>query len=109
MSPRNKSTVLILGLVLPYGAFVSFFVFSATPGSPLPLSVGTPLSMTLRVPTFLSGSPRTDVQCTDRVVHECSLRNGDIGYGIHFEQMLNFQQGSLPQSAAPQPSTNSPS
>ena len=77
--------------------------------SPLPLRVGTALSMTLRVPTFLSGNPRTDVQCTGRVVHECGLPNGDIGYGIHFEQMLNFQQSSLSQSAAPQSSTNSPS
>jgi hypothetical protein len=77
--------------------------------SPLPLRVGTALSMTLRVPTFLSGSPRIDVQCTGRVVHECSLPDGDIGYGIHFEQMLNFQQSSFSESAAPQSSTNSPS
>jgi hypothetical protein len=36
MSPRTKSIVLILSLALPYGAFVSFFVFSATPGSTHP-------------------------------------------------------------------------
>jgi hypothetical protein len=36
MSPRTKFTVLVLGLALPYGAFVSFFVFSATPGSTHP-------------------------------------------------------------------------
>jgi hypothetical protein len=67
--------------------------------SPLPLRVGAPLSMTLRVPTYLSGSPRTDVQCTGRVVHERSLPNGDIGYGIQFEQMLSFQ-GTAPSESA---------
>jgi hypothetical protein len=36
MSPRTKFTLLVLGLALPYGAFVSFFAFSATPGSAHP-------------------------------------------------------------------------
>jgi len=67
--------------------------------SPLPLKVGAPLSMTLRVPTYLSGSARSSVQCTGRVVHECELPNGDIGYGIQFEQMLNFQRPSFSQTA----------
>ncbi len=63
--------------------------------SPLPLKVGVPLAMTLRVPTYLSGSARSVVKCIGRVVHERLLPNGDIGYGIHFEQMLNFQQTSV--------------
>jgi len=63
--------------------------------SPLPLRVGAPLFMTLRVPTYLSGSALSVVQCTGRVVHERRLPNGDIGYGIHFERMLNFQQTSV--------------
>jgi len=71
--------------------------------SPLPLKVGAPLALTLRVPTYLSGSARSDVQCSGRVVHERHLPNGDIGYGIQFEQVLTFQQASLSRSS-PSPS-----
>jgi len=67
--------------------------------SPLPLRVGAPLSMTLRVPAFLSGNPRTDVQCTGHVVHERSLPDGDIGYGIQFEKLLGFLSISASESA----------
>jgi hypothetical protein len=59
--------------------------------SPLRLKPGDRLALTLRIPTYLSGSPRSDVQCTGRVVHERRLPTGELGYGIHFEQMLNFQ------------------
>jgi len=77
--------------------------------SPLPLRVGSPLAITLRVPTYLSGSARSTVQCTGRVVHERHLPDGDIGYGIHFENLLTFQGTSIPRSATPlPPSTASP-
>ena len=77
--------------------------------SPLPLRVGAPLAMTLRVPTYLSGSARADVQCTGRVVHERHLPNGDIGYGIQFESQLSFQRSAAPQTATPSsPSAPSP-
>lgn len=69
--------------------------------SPLPLRVGAPVAMTLRVPTYLSGSARSDVQCTGRVVHERHLPNGDIGYGIQFESLLSFQRSAAPQTATP--------
>jgi hypothetical protein len=75
--------------------------------SPLPLRVGAPLSMTLRVPTYLSGSARSDVQCLGRVVHERHLPNGDIGYGIQFEQILTFQQSGASQTPGPHVPTNS--
>ncbi|HET7108982.1 MAG TPA: PilZ domain-containing protein [Candidatus Acidoferrum sp.] len=68
--------------------------------SPLPLRVGSPLDITLRVPTYLSGSARSTIQCTGRVVHERELPNGDIGYGIQFEQMLSFQRPSVSQTIA---------
>ena len=67
--------------------------------SPLPLKVGTPLAMTLHVPTYLSGSARTDLQCTGRVVRERHLPNGDTGYGIQFERMLSFRQASASELA----------
>jgi hypothetical protein len=67
--------------------------------SPLPLRVGAPLAMTLRVPTYLSGSARSDVQCLGRVVHERHLPNGDIGYGIRFENLFSLQGTSPTQSA----------
>jgi hypothetical protein len=69
--------------------------------SPLPLKVGAPLAMTLRVPTYLSGSARSVVKCIGRVVHERYLPNGDIGYGIQFEQTLGFQHPSASYSVAP--------
>ena len=77
--------------------------------SPLPLRVGAPLAMTLRVPTYLSGSARADVPCTGHVVHERYLPNGDIGYGIQFEQMLSLQRNSVsePSNADDQAPLNS--
>jgi hypothetical protein len=66
--------------------------------SPLPLKVGAPLAITLRVPTYLSGSARSMIQCTGHVVHERHLPNGDIGYGIQFEQTLSFQRPSVSQT-----------
>ena len=77
--------------------------------SPLPLRVGAPLAMTLRVPTYLSGNARSDIQCAGRVVHERHLPNGDIGYGIQYESQLSFQRSAAPQTAAPpSPSATSP-
>jgi hypothetical protein len=77
--------------------------------SPLPLKLGAPLAMTLRVPKYLSGSARSDIPCTGRVVHERQLPNGDIGYGIQFKQMLSFQRSAAPLSAVPtSPSATSP-
>jgi hypothetical protein len=69
--------------------------------SPLLLTVGAPLAMTLRVPTYLSGSARSEVRCAGRVVHERQLPNGDIGYGIQFEQLLNFQRTAVLQFTTP--------
>jgi hypothetical protein len=76
--------------------------------SPLSLRIGAPLSMTLRVPTYLSGNASSDVKCTGRVVHERHLPNGDIVYGIQFEQLLSFQQSSLAQTGASSDPTDSP-
>jgi len=60
--------------------------------SPLRLKVGEPLAISLRVPTYLSGSARSVVECAGRVVHERQIAGGDFGYGVHFEQMINFQR-----------------
>jgi hypothetical protein len=70
--------------------------------SPLPLKVGAPISMTLRVPTYLSGSARSDVRCTGHVVYERQLPNGDIGYGIQFEILFSLQ-GTSPSPSAVSP------
>jgi hypothetical protein len=63
--------------------------------TPRPLKVGTPLSLTLRVPTYLSGDARSDINCMGRVIHERRLPNGDIGYGVQFEQILSFKQSTI--------------
>ena len=68
---------------------------------PLRLKIGEPLSMVLRVPTYLSGNARSVLQCSGRVIHERRLSSGDLGYGIQFEQTLNFQRSS---ASAPAPS-----
>jgi hypothetical protein len=68
MSPRTKFTVLVLGLALPYGAFVSFFAFSATPGSTHPFPswfpwvalaymLGSMLLASILGPKLFRGSP----------------------------------------------------
>jgi len=76
--------------------------------SPLHLKVGSTLAITLRVPTYLSGSARSMVQCIGRVVHERELTNGDIGYGVQFEYLLSFQRSAVPLSAtSPSPSVSS--
>lgn len=66
--------------------------------SPSPLKVGSPIAITLRVPTYLSGSARSTIQCAGRVVHEYQLPNGDIGYGVQFENLLSFQRPSVAQT-----------
>jgi hypothetical protein len=60
--------------------------------SPRRLPLGTPLSLTLRVPTSISGSYRSFVHCLGHVVHECAFPDGNHGYGIHFTQVLPFSQ-----------------
>jgi hypothetical protein len=69
--------------------------------SPLRLRPGEMLALTLRVPTYLSGSARADVQCVGHVIHERRLSTGELGYCIHFEQLLNFQHNFASTSAAP--------
>ena len=66
--------------------------------SPLRLKIGEPLSMILRVPTYLSGSARSAVECQGRVVHERRLPSGDLGYGIRFEELLSFQRPANSQA-----------
>ena len=68
MSPRTKFTVLVLGLAVPYGAFVSSFAFSATPGSTHPFPswfpwvalaymLGSMLLASILGPKLFRGSP----------------------------------------------------
>lgn len=67
--------------------------------SPLRLKIDEAVSLTLRVPSYLSGAARSELQCTGRVIHERRLPGGDLGYGIRFEQMLSFQRVPSSQSA----------
>jgi PilZ domain-containing protein len=61
------------------------------------LRVGVPVSLTLRVPTHVSGSARTHIQCLAHVVHEQFVSQDKIGYGLQFDRFW----GSLQHSAAP--------
>jgi hypothetical protein len=46
------------------------------------LKLGLPISMTLRIPTYLTGCSGAELNCHGRVIHERRLPNGDIGYGV---------------------------
>lgn len=52
------------------------------------LPLGTPLCLTLHVPTALSGSYRSFLSCVGQVVHARALPDGKHGYGIHFVEAL---------------------
>ncbi len=54
----------------------------------VPLKVGTPLEVSLRMPQALSGKPATDVRCVARVVHvrQNSEPGGKSGIGLHIER-----------------------
>jgi hypothetical protein len=53
----------------------------------VPLKVGTPLEVSLRMPRELSGKSLSDVKCVARVIH---IRNaqgkGKTGVGLHIER-----------------------
>lgn len=54
--------------------------------SPLRLGLGSCLSLSLRVPTEISGSPFGEFRCKGRVVHEQSQKDGTFGYGVEIER-----------------------
>jgi hypothetical protein len=66
---------------------------------PLSLRVGSPLAITLRVPPIFSFRQRafhSSMHGPRRPRTRTS--NGDIGYGIQFENLLSFQQPSVSQT-----------
>lgn len=56
--------------------------------SPKRLPVGSPLSLTLRVPIEISGSAYSELRCEGRVVHEYESKNERIGYGIEISKIV---------------------
>jgi hypothetical protein len=54
----------------------------------IPLKVGTPLEVSLRMPQELSGISSSDVRCVARVVHvrPNSQAGGMSGIGLHIER-----------------------
>ena len=59
--------------------------------STIRLRVGVPLSLTLRVPTSVSGGARALVRCLGHIVHAQSARDW-IGYGVQFDSFWSFRQ-----------------
>lgn len=49
------------------------------------LSIGSLVSLALRVPTEISGSAFNELRCAGRVVHEQELDDGTFGYGVEIE------------------------
>jgi PilZ domain len=56
--------------------------------SPQKLTVGASLHMRMRVPTEISGSVFSELQCQGRVVHERKSAEG-VGYGVEIEKMAS--------------------
>jgi len=56
------------------------------------LKIGTVLSLSLRIPTTISGSYRFYFHCTGRVIHERLYPGGYHGYGVQFEKALSAGQ-----------------
>jgi hypothetical protein len=54
----------------------------------IPLKVGTPLEVSLRMPEDLGGRLASDVKCIARVVHvrQSSSPGGMLGIGLHIER-----------------------
>jgi PilZ domain-containing protein len=54
----------------------------------VPLNVGTPLEVSLKMPQELAGESTADVRCVARVVHvqPDSLLGGKAGIGLHIER-----------------------
>ncbi len=54
----------------------------------IPMKVGTPVEVSLRMPQELAGKAATDVKCVARVVHirQTSAPGGMSGIGLHIER-----------------------
>ena len=54
----------------------------------VPLTVGTPVEVSLRMPQELAGKMASDVKCVARVVHvrPSSSVGGKMGIGLHIER-----------------------
>jgi hypothetical protein len=54
----------------------------------VPLKVGTPVEVSLRMPQELAGQMSSDVKCVARVVHvrPSSAPGGMLGIGLHIER-----------------------
>ena len=61
---------------------VSIATWSFIMRSPIPLKVGSVISIRMRIPVEISGSVFQDMRGIGRVVSECALENGVLGYHI---------------------------
>ncbi len=54
----------------------------------VPLKIGTPVEVSLRMPTELAGKLSSEVKCVARVVHvtPSSAPGGMLGIGLHIER-----------------------
>jgi PilZ domain-containing protein len=54
----------------------------------VPLKVGTPVEVSLRMPQELAGKVASDVRCVARVVHvrQNAVPGGPLGIGLHIER-----------------------
>lgn len=53
------------------------------------LKTGALLSLSVQIPTYISGSYRCYFHCAGCVIHERELSAGLLGYGVKFEHMLS--------------------
>jgi hypothetical protein len=65
----------------------------------IPLQVGTPLEVSLKMPQELAGAVSNDVRCVARVVHvqPSAFFGGKAGVGVHIER---YEAGAAAEAVA---------
>jgi hypothetical protein len=68
-----------------FAEVVSIETWSFVMRSPVPLRVGSTISLRMRIPVEISGSAFHDMRGIGRVVSECTLQSGELGYLIRID------------------------
>jgi hypothetical protein len=68
-----------------FAEVVSIETWSFVMRSPVPLRIGSSISLRMRIPVEISGSAFHDMRGTGRIMAECTLENGELGYQVRID------------------------
>jgi hypothetical protein len=68
-----------------FAEVVSIETWSFVMRSPVSLQIGSTISIRMRIPVEISGSAFNDMRGTGRVMAECTLENGELGYKVRID------------------------